>query len=269
MEQVFINGDKAQSSIPLRALFFGEGLFETFRYNNRMPLFFDMHYERMQAGARLLKIPLIRKESMVELVNRAITDSGLLDAYVKICVLSDGGLNYSDDPAKGDIALLVRDYVLREEPIKASINSFKRSSESPIQGIKSLNYLENVIARREANRSGYNESVFLNERGEIAEATSGNIFWAKNNILYTPSLGSGILPGIARALLIKFINELGLSVEEGGYQPEDLAGSSFAFLTNSLVGSVLLSQLGEALFPLNDGLYKGIKKLLLTKLGWA
>ncbi len=266
---MFINGDRAPTEIPLRALFFGEGFFETFRYNNRMPLFFDMHYERMKAGARLLQIPLIDKESMIELVKKAVIDSGLSDAYVKICVLSDGSLNYYDIPAKGDIAILIRDYAVRKEPVKASVYPYKRSSESPIQSIKSLNYLENVVARREADRSGYNESVFLNERGEITEATSGNIFWAKNNILYTPSIGSGILPGIVRALLIQFIHELGLRTEEGGYQPEHMVGSSFAFLTNSLAGSVLLSQLGEAPLPLNNELYEGIKKLLQTKLGWV
>jgi 4-amino-4-deoxychorismate lyase len=268
LEQVFINGNSIPTEIPLRALFFGEGLFETFRYNNRMPLFFNMHYERMEAGARMLQIPLMDKDSVIELVKKAVIDSGLPDAYVKICVLSGGSLNYYDIPEKGDIAIIIRDYAVRKEPVRASVNSFKRSSESPIRRVKSLNYLENVMARREAGLSGYDESIFLNERGEITESTSGNIFWFNNDVLFTPSLGTGILPGITRAVLIKFMHELGLRVEEGGYRPEHLVGSSFAFLTNSLVGSVLLMQLGEIVFPLNDKLYEGVRKLLTAKLGW-
>lgn len=268
MEQVFINGERAESRVPLRALFFGEGLFETFRYKSRMPLFFDRHYARMERGARLLRIPFVERDDLAGNVDSVVMNSGIPDAYVKICLLSDGALNYYNDAARGDIAIVVRDYEPRTEPARVCINEFRRISDSPIHSVKSLNYLENIIARREARLKGYDEAVFLNERGEIAEGTASNIFWVEKDTLYTPSVNCGILPGIIREILIDSANTLGLGVEEGGYYPESMTGSRFAFLTNSLSGSVLISRLGNTEFPLDDGLYKTIKKRLLTVLGW-
>jgi len=269
LEQVFINGERADSRIPLRALFFGEGLFETFRYKSRMPIFFDRHYDRMERGARLLRIPFVERDDLAGIVKSAVANSGISDAYVKICLLSGGALNYYDDASRGDVAIVVRDYESRTGPARVCINEFRRISDSPVHGVKSLNYLENIIARREARLNGYDEAVFLNERGEIAEGTASNIFWVKKDTLYTPSVECGILPGIIREILIDSVNALGLGVEEGGYYPESITGSRFAFLTNSLSGSMLIFQLGNAEFPLDDGLYETIKKRVITGLGWV
>lgn len=233
-----------------------------------MPLFFDRHYDRMERGARLLRIPFTERDDLAGIVKSVVENSGISDAYVKICLLSDGALNYYNDAARGNIAIVVRDYDPRTEPVRVCINEFRRISNSPIHSVKSLNYLENIIARREARLKGYDEAVFLNERGEIAEGTASNIFWVANDILYTPSVKCGILPGIIRGILMDSANTLGLGVEEGGFYPESMTGSRFVFLTNSLSGSVLISRLGNTEFPLDDGLYKTIKKRLLTGLGW-
>ncbi len=222
----------------------------------------------MERGAALLGIPLMGIAALTGLIDKALSDSRLPDAYVKVCLLSGGGFNYYDYPASGDIIIIVRDYRPRGEPVRADICSFKRHSGSPIRRIKSLNYLENVVARREANRTGYNESAILNEKGEITECTSSNIFWVGKDTLCTPSLDCGLLAGVTREILINSAPELGLTVEEGGYYPEDLAGSRFAFLTNSLSGSLLISELGGLSLPLGDELYESIKKLLYAKLGW-
>ncbi len=234
-----------------------------------MPLFFDRHYDRMERGARLLRIPFVERDDLDGIVKTVVTNSGIPDAYVKICLLSNGALNYYNDAVRGDIAIVVRDYEPRTEPVMVCINEFRRISDSPIHGVKSLNYLENIIARREARLKGYDEAVFLNERGEITEGTASNIFWVEKDTLYTPSVECGILPGIIREILLDSVSALGLGVEEGGYYPESMFNSRFAFLTNSLLGSVPISRLGNTEFPLDDGLYKTIKKRLLTGLGWV
>ena len=268
MEQVFINGKSTQPGVPLRALFYGEGVFETFRCKAGMPVFFEKHYSRMERGAGLLGIPLAGIGNLINLIEQALSDTHLPDAYVKVCLLSDGGSNYYDSPKRGAVAIIIRDYIPREEPVKVSISNFNRNSGSPVTRIKSLNYLENVIARREANRTGFDESLFLNERGELSECTSSNIFWVKKYTLYTPSFECGILPGVTREILIKSVSALGLTIEEGRYYPEDLEGSGFAFLTNSLSGSLIISRLGGLNLPVHDDLYESIKKQLHSKLGW-
>lgn len=269
MEQVFLNGVKVGPEIPLRALFFGEGLFETFRYRFRIPVFIDRHYSRMERGAGLLGIPFIQREKFTALVEKAVNGSGIRDAYVKVCLLSGGGLNYYDYASEGDVAIVVKAYESRKGLVKACINEFRRYSDSPVRSLKSLNFLENIIARRAAQRGGYDEAVFLNERGEVAEGSSSNIFWVDGDTLYTPSIDCGILPGTTREILLSSVNQLGLRVEEGHYSPECVCSSRFAFLTNSLAGSSCLSHFEHSIFSPEDELYESIKTLLFTKLGWV
>ncbi|MFI5322170.1 MAG: aminotransferase class IV [Thermodesulfobacteriota bacterium] len=268
LEQVFINGKRTQPEVPLRAVFYGEGVFETFRFKSGMPVFFEKHYSRMEHGAGVLGIPHIGIGDLADLIKQAVSETRLSDAYVKVCLLSEGSSAYYDYPTKGDILVIVREYAPREEPVKISNSSFKRSSESPVYRIKSLNYLENVIARREANQKGFDESLFVNENEEIAECTSSNIFWIGNDTLYTPSIDCGILPGITREILINSVSELGITVEEGRFSPEDIAGCEFAFLTNSLSGSFIISQLGGLNLPVKNHLYESVKELLHEKLEW-
>lgn len=266
---MFLNGERIGPEIPLRALLFGEGLFETFRYRFRVPVLIDKHYSRMERGAEMLGVPLIKREKFTVLVEKAVTSSEIRDAHVKVCLLSRGGLNYYDYASEGDIAIIVKAYESRKEVIKACISEFRRSADSPVRGLKSLNYLENIIARRAAQKGGFDEAVFLNERREVAEGTASNIFWVDGDTLYTPSIDCGILPGTTRELLLNSANQVGLRVEEGRYSPECVSGSRFAFLTSSLAGSSFLSHFNHSIFPLGDELYESIKRLLFTGLGWV
>jgi len=266
---VFLNGKRVVPEIPLRALFFGDGLFETFRYRFRVPVLIDKHYSRMERGAEMLGIPLIQREKFTAMVEKAVTSSEIRDAYVKVCLLSRGRLDYYDSATEGDIAIIVKAYESRKEVIKVCISEFRRYSDSPVRSLKSLNYLENIIARRAAQKGGYDEAVFLNERREIAEGTASNIFWVDGDTLYTPSIDCGILPGTTRELLLNSANQVGLRVEEGRYSPECVNGSRFAFLTSSLTGSTLLSHFNHSIFSPGDELYESIKRLLFTGLGWV
>lgn len=266
---MFLNGERVGPEIPLRALFFGEGLFETFRYRFKMPVFINKHYYRMERGAEVLGIPFIEREKFIVLVEKAVTCSGIRDAYVKVCLLSRGGLDYYDSASEGDIAIVVKAYESRNGVVKACISEFQRSSDSPARGLKSLNYLENIIAKRAAQKRCYDEAVFLNERGEVAEGSASNIFWVQGDTLYTPSLDCGILPGTTRELLLNSVNQLGLRVEEGRYSLECVGGSRFAFMTSSLAGSSFLSHFEHSVFTPGDDLYESIKRRLFSELGWV
>ena len=269
LEQVFLNGERIGPEIPLRALFFGEGLFETFRYRFRVPALIGKHYSRMERGAEVLGIPFIEREKFTALVEKAVTGSGIRDAYVKVCLLSRGGLDYYDSASDGDIAIVVKAYESRNGVVKACISEFQRSSDSPVRSLKSLNYLENIMARRAAQGGGCDEAVFLNERGEVVEGSASNIFWVEGDTLYTPSIDCGILPGTTRELLLNSANQVGLRVEEGRYSPECVSDSRFAFLTSSLAGSSFLSHFNHSIFTPGDELYESIKRLLFMGLGWV
>jgi len=102
--------------------------------------------------------------------------------------------------------------------------------------MKSLNYLEHVLAREEARSRDFDEAVVLNERGEIVSATTANIFWAKNGTVHTPNLSTGALAGITRECVIDIANKHFIPLVEGVYEMTDLVDADEIFLTSSGIG---------------------------------
>jgi len=267
-EFVFINGQVFSEGFPLRSLFYGEGVFETFRWRGTHPVLWNNHMERMKMGAKLLCIPFPQPQNTLVDIEKAVLEAKITDAYVKICLLSKGGSFFYEAPQESTLLVVVREYQTPKEPVKVHISSFRRNSSSPLSTIKSLNYLENIVARREAMGLGFDEGVFLNEAGEVAEATASNIFWLKKGVLYTPSLECGVLPGVIRALLIETARDLGIEVVEGKFSLSGLLSSQGVFLTNSLMGIASVAQIVE--HKIDDGSSEALrlKTSILEKLNW-
>jgi len=268
-EYIYINGSRTDNSLPMRSLFYGEGLFETFRHKNNLPILIDKHLERMEIGAKLFKVPFPKKEYIKELVEKAIFECELKDAYVKICLLSDGGSIFYETAKKSQVLVIVKEYVSPKQSARVKVNSFRRLSKSPLLNVKSLNYIENILARREASDSGFDESLFMNEQNEVAECSTSNIFWFKSNTLFTPSRECGLLSGTTRDLILNFIPEYGINIAEDRFSLNNLIAAEFVFITNSLIGCVPVSEVeGNSINPENNSFSK-IKNALLHKLNWV
>jgi 4-amino-4-deoxychorismate lyase len=263
-----MNGERLRDVLPLRTLFYGEGVFETFRFTSEMPVFFDRHVERMRKGAELLRIPFPEANSISDAVLSAVSEVGFSDLYVKVCLVSGGNSLFYENADHTRVITVLKELNIETNPANAYVCSFRRSSESPLSRIKSLNYLENMIARREAMESGFDEAIFLNERGEIAEGSASNIFWVSDGTLFTPALDCGVLPGIIRGVLIERASHMGLQVEEGKFKMPDLTESEFAFFTNSLTGLREISAINEAHLPVDNRLFTTIKENLFDLLKW-
>ena len=265
---IYINGNRVYDELPLRSLFYGEGVFETFRYKSGLPVHFDKHMKRLEEGAEVLHLEMPGKDYITALIDQSAGKAGISDLYVKLCILSEGSNSFYEISQGSQVLILVREYQRPKDIIKAGICSFNRNSSSPILKIKSFNYLENIIARREAMVKGFDEALFLNERGNITEGSAGNIFWYKAGTLYTPSVECGILPGTTREILLEIKDNLGLRIEEGGYSLGELISSEFAFFTNSLIGSVPVSQIDNQKIPMNNPVYTMIQQVLVAEFGW-
>lgn len=265
---LYLNGNNVGSELPLRSLYFGEGVFETFRYNSGLPKHFDKHIRRLKEGTTLLKMEMPDEGYIAQLINQAASGATRSDLYIKVCLLSEGSNPFYDNSQGTQVLILVKAYQSPKVAIKTGVGSFTKNSSSPILRIKSFNYLENILARREALSKGYDEVLFLNEKGDITEGGAGNIFWYKTGILYTPSVECGILPGTTREILLDIKDRLGLEIEEGGFSLEELLSSEFAFFTNSLTASVAISQVEDKMIPMNNPVYRMIHKGLLKELGW-
>ena len=267
-DHIYINGRRVNEELPLRSIFFGEGVFETFRYKSKLPLHFDKHIERLRAGAELLKLDIPEANHLIDLINASVSDSGMPDVYFKLCILSGGSNSFYEKSLGIQVLTLIKEYPTPKKSTNACLSRFYKNSSSPILRIKSFNYLENIIARREAHEKGYDEVIFLNERGDITEGSAGNIFWYKGGMLYTPSVDCGLLAGTTREVLFDIREELGIEIEEGAYTIEDLLSSEFAFFTNSLIGSALITRLGDHEFSFSNKTFTFIRNILLKELGW-
>ncbi len=125
----------------------------------------------------------------------------------------------------------------------------RRNEGSPASKLKSLAYLDNVLARREAKAVGADEAVMLNTVGEVACAAAANLFWIKDGRLFTPALDCGVLDGIARAAVLDAALQAEAAAMEVRAGPEALAGAEAAFITNSLMGVLPVRRLDDRDLP--------------------
>jgi len=123
--------------------------------------------------------------------------------------------------------------------------SIRRNEASPLSNIKSSNYLDNILARMEAEQAGADDALLLNTKGELACATASNLFLVIDGRLVTPALRSGVLPGITRCAVIELGAKLGLPCEERPVAQKELMEAQEAFLTNTLMGVMPLVRVDE------------------------
>jgi len=268
-DYLFIDGIRTEKPLPLRSLFYGEGLFETFRYKGSLPVLLDKHFERMEKGAILLKIPFPDRGYLRGLIRKAISESEIDDAYVKLCLLSDGDVAYYQMSNRQQVLVIVKEYVRPRQSVKLKVSSFRRISDSPLIRVKSINYLENILARRDALNSGYDESLFVNENGEVTECSSSNIFWFKSQTLFTPNEDSGLLTGTTRALVLDFITDNKVDLLESKFLLNDMRAADFVFITNSLIGCMPVSEIEGNSFNTEHPSFLKIQNTLLRQLEWV
>ena len=125
----------------------------------------------------------------------------------------------------------------------AVVSSVRRNETSPLSRIKSLNYLDNLLAREDARRHGADEAILLNTRGFVAEGSASNVFLVQQGSLLTPGVESGALPGITRRVVLELVSAVGLEPVESEIEMSVFGDASEAFLTNSVVEIMPLTSL--------------------------
>lgn len=242
----------AEAALPAgdRGLLHGHGLFETVRVTGGRPALVERHLDRLYASAPLvgLELPWSRAE-LAALAAEAPARAGLREGAVRLTVTAGPGPAFGPGGPPG-LVVAARPPTPLPPRARAVVASFPRNHRSPLARVKSLSYLENVLARREAAARGADEALLLNGEGELAEGAATNVFFVRGGRLCTPAVACGALPGVMRGLVLALAGDL-LPVEEGRYRLADLAAAEEAFLTNVLVGVwPLVAVEGR---PLGDG----------------
>ncbi len=232
---------------PLRTTLYGEGIFETFRYNGSLPKSITKHYERLSKGADLLSIPRITLEDYIYYIEKSLDlaeENNLgKDLYIKTVLLSEGGDYYALKPYKSHLLVIIKPYKQPKREICLTVSPYRVNSSNPLLRFKTTNYMLNVLAKRYAIEKGCDDAILLNEEGYITETTSANIFWIKGRCLYTPSLECGLVEGITREKILKKARDVDLEVKEGKYKLKDLFEADYIFVSNSLNGIIKVKRI--------------------------
>ncbi|MDO8322410.1 MAG: aminotransferase class IV [Phenylobacterium sp.] len=218
-----------------RGLLLGDGLFETVLARAGELVDLDAHLARMAAGCAVLGLPAPDPAQAQALMRRAISEAGLgtARAAVRLTWTAGPGGRGLDRPQAPQPALFATAAAsaVPGTPARLMISTVARNEGSPASRLKTLAYLDNVLARREATLAGADEAVMLNGQGEIACAAAANLFWIRGGEVFTPALACGVLDGIVRRQVMA-----ATAVREVAAGVEALAEAQAVFLTNSLIG---------------------------------
>ncbi len=243
-EVITINGEKFEGKQFLRTLMYGEGVFETFRFNGKLPDRIEKHYERLNRGAELLSIPQVSKEDFLYYIEKTVAQCESRDLYVKTILVSEGNFDFPLIPYKSNLIVVIRPFKERKNrKISLTVAPFSVHSSNPLLKIKTTNFAEKLIANRYAKEKGYDDALFLNEKGEITETTTANIFWVKGRFMYTPSVDCGLLSGITREAIMQEARKEGFTVVEGRFYLEDIKNADLIFVTNALNGIIRVGKI--------------------------
>ncbi len=246
---IWINGkfvdDRNAIDVADRGFLLGDGLFETILVREGAPVFFAEHMARLRRSAGALRLDLLYDdhqilEALAMLAKRNEAEGQ--DAAVRITLTRGVGARGIDIPPSGETRpTLLITMGLYQPPPKAApvtlmISKFRRSEHSVAASHKTLNYLDNVLARDEAARRGADDAIMLNGAGRVTCASAANVFLVgANGVVTTPSVSEGALPGVVRNVLLQSAPSVGLSIKEAVIEPSALENAP-VFLTNSLMG---------------------------------
>lgn len=226
----WLNGqlcEHPQISANNRGLLVGLGVFETIKVTEGAPHFLNRHLRRLQAACQTLELPAVDLDEIHQAAGAVIDANPQLHELARLRITITGRAD------SGGIDTLITITSLNSWPATTTctIVPWIRNERSSLAGVKTTSYAENLIAQRWAHERGFSEGLFLNSIGELSEGATSNIFVVKGDQVLTPDVGSGVLPGITREVLL----ELDLA-HETRLSADDLESADEAFITSSTRG---------------------------------
>jgi len=246
--KVYINGkfyekNEAKISVFDHGLLYGDGVFEGIRSYNRLVFKLKEHIERLFESAKsiMLEIPLT-KEQLIKATILTLKENNLKDAYIRLVVTrGEGDLGLDPRKCRGHQAvIIIADRIalyperFYKEGLKIiTVPTIRNLPEALNPQIKSLNYLNNILAKIEAVNAGFDEAIMLDSLGYVAECTGDNIFIVKHNHLYTPPQCMGTLRGITRDTVLEIARNNRIPVHEHVITRHEVYISDECFLTGT------------------------------------
>jgi len=274
---VYIDGSyhpKSQAKISVfdHGLLYGDGIFEGIRAYNGSVFKLKEHVDRLYRSAHMimLEIPMT-KEHMIQAVLETLRENNLKDSYIRLVVTRGvGDLGLNPKKCAKPTTIIITDTITlhkveaKEKGVTAMLSWVKRDPvDATSHEIKSLNYLNSILAKIEANIAGVDEAICLDKNGFICEGVAENIFIAKNGKLFTPPSYTGALPGITAEEVTKLALKLGHEVKERNITPYELFNAEEAFFTGTGAEIIPVVEINKRI--INSGKPGPITKRLMAE----
>jgi branched-subunit amino acid aminotransferase/4-amino-4-deoxychorismate lyase len=217
------------------AAFYGRGVFTTLAIYNRQPFLLSEHSRRLRAHAAKINLDLAEISSFEETLFDLIDENKIEIGRARITLFEASGGALWNFPSERKTSVLITTADRKEtiNDLILNVSPFLVNSASPLVGVKSCNYLENLLALETAKAQGCSEAVRLNERGETVSACLANLFWIKNRRVFTSGLETGALAGTTRNLIFDLAKNLNLQISETAAGTDALRAADEIFLTSA------------------------------------
>lgn len=253
---VYVNGNFVPKSEAVVSVFdhgylYGDGVFEGIRAYNGRVFRCNEHIDRLYKGAKAINMQIpLTKEEMTGAMLETIRKNNLKDCYIRLVVSrGTGDLGLSPTKCPKPTVVVIADEIalypqeMYQKGLKVITSSVRRNSPACLDPqIKSLNYLNNIMAKIEADRHGVPEAIMLNHEGVVAECTGDNVFIVVDGKLCTPPIYVGALDGITRDLVIGICKKLGLSIEEKEFTLFNLYNADECFFTGTAAEVIAVTE---------------------------
>lgn len=244
-----VEATEAKVSVLDHGLLYGDGIFEGIRCSDGYVVDLERHLERLAVSARAVHLTLPEPGVLREAVLSTLSALGAKDAYVRLLVTrGEGELGIDVASCKAPnvccVAGVLRLYDASRDGVRLNTSSLRRPALDAVDPrVKSLNYLNNVLAKMEAKRNGADEALVLNARGTIAEASAANVFARLNGEVLTPPASDGALGGITRSRVLRLLSADGVACREASLTRYDLFAADEVFLSGTGAGIVPVASL--------------------------
>jgi branched-chain amino acid aminotransferase len=263
---IYLNGKivpakEAVVSVFDHGFLYGDGIYETIRVYDRVIFMLEEHLGRLYRSASMLGLTLpFEIDSLKISIYETLIANALRNAYIRLTVSRGHGPIGLDpdlcpEPTTVIIAQELKEYprAFYEKGINLIITETRRNIKEAINPkIKSLNFLNNILAKLEAKKRDAYEAIMLNAYGKLAEGSISNVFFYKDGVLCTPSLECGILDGITRGFVIELAMREDLKIKEGEFTKEDIYSAAEVFITNTTLEVMPVSKVDDQVYAVGN-----------------
>jgi 4-amino-4-deoxychorismate lyase len=227
------------------ASLYGRGVFTTLAVHQGRPFLWQEHWARLMLHAERAKVDCgsLTEEQTHALLHKLIEANGVREGRARVTLFSGAwregvwGSAEGEEEGRTRLLLMTGDaHVPAEDGLALTVSPYRINTLSPLVGVKSVNYLEHIIAWEEARARDFHEALMMNERGEVVGAAMANICWVKDGSLHTPALQTGALAGTTRGRILALAEDLGIPVVEGFNELAQVGDADEIFLTSAGLG---------------------------------